>query len=179
MIRLSKNLVATLEVPAKNRVVILQKYESIFSEINIEIEKFNTLLAEECRISPLNASDSESCSVIANIPWDDQVWPHKDFPGVYILCAYHQSDTSRLGAYIGKASLKYIGHRLWAHLNPHRTTNIYRMNDLSGEPFIIEAIVAIGLRNPRMRVLASSLEESIIAGVREHVHLLNGTGNVA
>jgi hypothetical protein len=82
-----------------------------------------------------------------------------------------------LGAYIGKSSLNHIGSRLWAHLNPHRATDIYRMNDLSGEPFIIEAIAAIGLRDPRMRALASALEEFIIAGVRDRVHLLNGTGN--
>ena len=159
-------------------MLLLQRYENIFREINLDIEKFNVLLAEEFRIAPLNASNSESCSVIANIPWDDQMWQYKDLPGVYILCAHHQSDPSRLGTYIGKASLSNIGTRLWAHLNPHRATNIYRMSDPSGEPFIIEVIVAIGLRDPRMRALASALEEFIIAGVRKRVHLLNGTGNV-
>jgi hypothetical protein len=157
----------------------MQKYESILREINLEIEKFNVLLVEEFRIVSLNASDSESCYVIADVPWSDQVWPQNQlFPGVYILCARHQTDSKRLGAYIGKASLNHIGSRLWAHLYPHSATNIYLMYDLSGEPFIIEAIVAIGLRDSRMRALATALEEFIIAGVRERVHLLNGTGNV-
>ena len=157
--------------------MILQKYEPIFREINLDIEKFNALLAEEFRIAPLNATNSESCSVIASVPWDEQVWPYKDFPGVYILCAVHQDDPNRLGAYIGKASLSNIGYRLWAHLNPHRATDIYRTNDRSGEPFIIEAIVAIGLRDPRARALASALEKFIITGVKDRVHLLNRTGN--
>jgi hypothetical protein len=155
----------------------LHKYEAIFREINLDIERFNQLLAEEFRIAPLNASNSESYSVIANVPWDDQVWPCSDCPGVYILCAHHANDPNRLGAYIGKASLSNIGNRLWAHLNPHRADNIYRMNDLSGEPFIIEAVAAIGFRDPRTRALAPALEEFVISGVRERVHLLNGTGN--
>lgn len=155
----------------------LHKYEPIFREINLDIERFNQLLAEEFRIAPLNASNSESYSVIANVPWDDQVWPCSDCPGVYILCAHHANDPSQLGAYIGKASLSNIGNRLWTHLNQYRVDNIYRMNDLSGEPFIIEAVAAIGFRDPRTRALAPALEEFVIAGVRERVHLLNGTGN--
>ena len=155
----------------------LHKYEAIFREINLDIEEFNELLMEEFRIAPLNASNSESCSVIASVSWDDQVWPYKDLPGVYILCAHHESDPNRVGAYIGKASLSNMGYRLWAHLNPHRATDIYRMNDRSGEPFIIEAIVAIGFRDPRTTTLASALEEFIIASVRDRVHLLNATGN--
>ena len=160
------------------RVIMeLQKYESIFGEINLDIEKFNALLAHEFRIAPLNTCNTESCSVIANIRWDDQVWPYKDLPGVYILCAHQQSDPGRLGAYLGKASLTNIGNRLWAHLNPYRANDIYQMKDRSGKPFIIEAIVAIGFRDPRMKALASALEEFIIAGVRNRVYLLNGTGN--
>lgn len=156
----------------------LQKYEPIFSEINRDIDKFNALLVEEFRFAHLTASNSESCSIIANVPWNDQVWPYSGCPGVYILCAHSESDANRLGAYIGKASLTNIGNRLWAHLNPHRATNIYRMNDLAGDPFIIEAIAAIGFLDPRIRALASAMEEFIIAGVRDRVHLLNATGNI-
>lgn len=155
----------------------LERYEPIFREINLDIEKFNALLSEEFRIAPLNASNSESFSIIADVPWDDQVWPHHDCPGVYVLCARHENDPNRLGAYIGKASLSNIGNRVWAHLNPHRATNVYRMNNLSGESFIIEAVAAIGFRDPRTRALVSALEEFIIVGVRDRVHLLNGTGN--
>jgi hypothetical protein len=53
--------------------MILQKYENIFREINLDTEKFNALLAEEFRIAQLSASNSESCAVVANIAWNDQV----------------------------------------------------------------------------------------------------------
>jgi hypothetical protein len=157
--------------------MILPKYDEIFRELNSEIGEFNSLLAEDVKIPFLDSSNPESCSVIANIPWDSQVWPCKDFPGVYILCGCQESEPGRLGAYIGKASLSNIGNRLWSHLNPHRSTDIYKLNDASGVPFVIEAIVAIGLQDPRMRVLASALEEALITGVKYRIHLLNGTGN--
>ncbi|MGI8437434.1 MAG: GIY-YIG nuclease family protein [Chthoniobacterales bacterium] len=154
-----------------------QKLEPIFIEINHGIELFNSFLADEFRIAPLNASNSESFSIIANVPWDDQVWPHSDCPGVYVLCAHDENDPSRRGAYIGKASLSNIGNRVWAHLNPHRATNTYRINGFSGESFIIEAIAAIGLRDLRTRAFASALEEFIIASVRDRVYLLNRIAN--
>jgi hypothetical protein len=125
--------------------MILSKYENIFREINLAIEKFNTLLAEEFRIVPLSTSNSDSCAVlIKGVLWKDQdCLPDRNFPGVYILCAHRQSDPNSLGAYIGKSSVNHnISMRLSAHLKRPDTTGIYRMNDRAGEPFVIEAIVA-------------------------------------
>ena len=155
----------------------MQKYECILREINVEIEKFNTLLAEGLRIAPLNVSNPESCLVIAGVPFEEQAWPYSGSPGVYICCAHDQNDPTRLGAYIGKSS-RAIGFRVWHHLNPHRATKIYQMKDRSGQIFIIEAIVCVGLLEPRMKTFASALEEFIIAGVKGRVHLLNRSGNL-
>jgi hypothetical protein len=157
----------------------LQKYGPIFREINLEVERFNGLLAQEFRIEPLDFSNSESWSVIANVPWDDQVWPHANSPGVYFLCAHHEGDPSRLGVYVGKATLSKIGNRIWTHLTSHRSSGVFRMNNLAGETFIVEAIGALAFRDSRSTALASALEEFIITGVRDRVHLLNGTGNSA
>ena len=154
----------------------ITKYEPIFQEVNIDIQKFNLFLKDEFTIAPLDTSNPESCSVIANVPWDSQVWPGSGLPGVYILCAYQESRPDRLGAYIGKASLSNIGNRLWSHLNPYRSTGIYKRNDGSGEPFIIETIMAIAFRDLQMRPLVSALEEFVITGVQSRVHLLNSTG---
>jgi hypothetical protein len=119
-----------------------------------------------------------SCYVIANVPWKDQVWPsNQALPGVYVLFGHHQSDVARLGAYIGKSSLNHIGKRFYEWLRPHRATDVYLVHDRFGEPFVIEAIVAIGFRDPGMRAFASALEEFIIAGVRERIYLLNALGN--
>ena len=46
------------------------------------------------------------------------------------------------------------------------------MNDLSGQTFMLEAVVAVGIRDVRdwrMRCLVSALEEFIIDGVQEEV----------
>ena len=141
--------------------MVLKKYENIIREINLAIEKFNLLLAEEFRIAPLIGSNTESCAVLAKgVPWKDQeCLPDRLHPGVYILCAHRQSDPNSLGAYLGKSSVgNNISMRLSARLKQPDTTGIYKMTNRAGEPFFIETIVAIGLRNPRMRVLASALE---------------------
>lgn len=163
-------------IPSK--FIYITKFQDIFEEINHGIHAFNELLATDFKIPSLDPDDSKSCTVIANIPWDDQVWPDGDWPGVYLLCGCQENNPEIRGIYIGKSSLGKIGDRIWAHLNPHRSTEIYRMNDMSGESFIFEVIISIALQDPRMRSLASALEEHIIFAVRDNVHLLNGTGNV-
>ena len=155
----------------------MEKYETIFREINLKIDNFNALLVPDFRVAHLDSTNPESYSVIANVHWDDQVWPCGDLPGVYFLCAYQEGDPAQLGVYVGKASWGKIGGRIWRHLNPHRAANIYRMNNAVGKPYIIEAIATIGFRDLRMRSMASALEEFIIAGVRDRVHLLNAMGN--
>ncbi|MEP6671420.1 MAG: GIY-YIG nuclease family protein [Chthoniobacter sp.] len=158
----------------------IAKYENILSQINVDIDKFNNFLVEEFKIPHLQASNPEGVSVIANIPWDSHDWGRTfgGYPGVYLLCGYQETDPSRLGVYIGKASMgKNIGNRIWSHLQHHRSTAIYKANDSLGETFIIEAVAAIALYDPRMRALAPALEEFIICDVRDRVYLLNGVGN--
>ena len=157
----------------------ITKYQAIFSEINADIEKFNTLLAEEFKIPHLDGSNSDSVHFIANIPWDSlPEWTFGVYPGVYLLCGYKESDTNLLGAYIGKASLGAgIGNRIWFHLRQYGEIGDYKMKNSSGEAFIIEVIVAVALRDVRAKALAPALEEFLISGVRERVHLLNSVGN--
>ncbi len=155
-----------------------QKYETVLREINVEIEKFNALLVPEFRIAPLTTS-GQSWFVTVNVPSHKIAHPYNALPGVYVLCACRQSEPLSVGAYIGKSSGARVamGWRLDAHFRPGKTTNMYTMADPRGEPFLIEAISAIGFRDPRMRSFASALEEFIVAGVKDRVHLLNRTGN--
>lgn len=160
--------------------MIPDKYENVLHEINVEIEKFNLFLVEEFRIAPLNGSNIKSGAVFEKgVPWKDQeCLPDRLHPGVYILCAYRQSDPSKLGAYIGKSSVnRDISSRLSAHLKRHSADGVYQDKDKLGELYIYEAVVVIGFHNHEMRALAPALEEFIIAGVRERIHLLNSIGN--
>jgi len=159
----------------------LKKYEPIFSEINAEIDRFNGLLAEPFRIPPIKASNSEEVAVIANVPWDDQTWGQTFgvYPGVYLLFGYQENAPLRLGLRVGKASFgESIGKRLWRHLRYQEPSGIHRICDRFGEPFIIEAIIVVALRNPQTIPLAVALEEALIHGLRERVYLLNKVGNL-
>lgn len=156
----------------------MQKYQIILGEINHEVDEFNLLLKDEFRIPHLSTSGESWFSVI-NLPYAKIAHPYNHFPGVYVLCASHESDPFRVAAYIGKSSGTKVamGWRLDSHFHPGKATNIYRMADPLGEPFIIEAICAIGLRDAKMRTFASALEEFIIDGVKGRVHLLNRSRN--
>jgi hypothetical protein len=156
----------------------MEKYESMLREINLEIEKFNSLLAEGFKVSPLNASDPKSSRVITDVPFATVGLNSVNIsPGVYALCCYRQSDSSRVGAYIGKSSSR-MGSRIIPHLRPNSPTGSkYQRKDRSGELFVIEAFVAT-LLSDQMRTFASALEEFIIAGVGARVHLLNRIGSL-
>lgn len=155
------------------------KYKDIFRDINAEIERFNSLLAQ-FRFDLLDAS---SRLIVAERPWKELnlgKCPYGDGPGLYVLCAYQKDNPTRFAAYIGKASIGNgtIGNEIYSKLknSPQKEQGIYTMNDLSGRTFIIEAVVAIGVRERRMRALASALEEFVIAEVQGRIPLLNGTG---
>lgn len=156
----------------------MQKYQTILNEINREIDGFNLLLKAEFKIPELGIS-GESWFPVTNLPFAKISHPYNRFPGVYILCACHEKNPLRVGAYIGKSSGTRVamGWRLDNHFRPGKVTNIHRMPDPYGEQFIIEAISAIGIRQPNMRTFASALEEFIIDGVKGRIHLLNRSRN--
>ena len=157
----------------------MTKYTSILNEINSAIQSFNRILAPEYKLATIDLADPKSCSSIVSVAWDDQFWPHKDGPGVYLLFGYREAepDAQKLGLYVGKSSLGHIGTRLYSWLHPHRPSGIYRVNDQTGDPYVIEFISAIPLPDRRLGSLASAIEEHIIATVRGDVYLLNAVGN--
>ena len=158
----------------------ITKYHSISRQINAEIERFNALLAK-FKFSMLDASSPGSCLVVANNPWKSLnlgLCPSGDCPGVYVLCACQKDNPTSLAAYVGKASGQNISREVGQKLgsSPQRAEGIYTMSGRSGQTFIIEVVVAVGVREAPMRFLASALEEFIIDGVQGRINLLNGTG---
>jgi hypothetical protein len=147
------------------------RYASVLSDLNYGISQFNAFLAIDHHL-PLISSDNPATFTSAlDKPWGQQNWPSKDNPGVYVLCGHDEMDELQLGAYIGKASQQFMGHRLYAHLNPYRQSGIYKRGR-----FVIDAILAIPISNHDARSIAAALEEFLIARGLSGVTLLNAVG---
>ena len=154
------------------------KYQPLTQEINACIEVYNSFLLPEFRVGAVELEDANSSLRVEGIPWDKLWWPaDQALPGVYVLLGYHSADPKQLGCYIGKASLGNVGRRLYKHLRPFGTTGRYSMNDRKSEPFVIELLSIIGIRNEQMSPFACALEEFLIVNVGKRIHLFNRAGN--
>lgn len=154
---------------------ILEKYAHLVSEVNKHVSDFNEFLAPQHRLRFIDARDSRTFSVIADTPRDSQSWPSSGYAGMYVFGAYDEQNPSRLGAYIGKASLRNMGNRIWARLNPGRGTETYTMQS-GPDIFRIEVIMAVPITSPTMRSMACALEEHVIKHGLEDIYLLNAIG---
>lgn len=150
---------------------VVDKYENIISELNCGISEFNAFLASDHQLPLISSNNPATFTSALDQPWGQQGWPSKDNPGVYVLCGYHEKNIHQLGAYIGKASQRFIGRRLYAHLNPFRAAGIYRRGQ-----FIIDAILAVPISIHGARSIAAALEEFLIARGVPGVTMLNTVG---
>lgn len=157
----------------------IERYSSLIHQLNTHIDSFNGFLAEGHKLKKIAAEDPSTFSEILEQPWAEQHWPSKDDAGVYVLCGRHETDISRVGAYVGKASLKNIGYRLWSHLTRYRKTGIYKFGGDSSESFIVEAILAVPITAPTTRAIASALEEHILVSGLQGIQLFNTVGRRA
>lgn len=150
------------------------RYADIIRAINDGIDSFNAFIAPSYVFSPISTNDPQTYTDSLDEEWGFQGWPSKDHFGVYVLCCESEKD-GRVGVYIGKASLKVMGHRIYHHLNPHRASGRY-IRVHNGETFLIEAILASPVKDNMARCLASALEEHIIARGISNAVLLNTVG---
>jgi hypothetical protein len=158
-----------------------EKYGEIINEINHGICDFSTLLADEYELKSISVSDPSTYTELIDSGIESQwtkYWPNKESYGVYFLLGISESDNTKMGLYIGKASLKKMGHRLYSHLNPHKKTGRFKRS-YREETFIIEAVCSIPMPTNETRYLASALEEYLITkGLKSNnAILLNSIGN--
>lgn len=159
-------------------MTIPEKYADVIDQLNAHIQVFNTFLAPGHQLIGISADDPATFADIANRRATGDLWPSKDRVGVYVLCGCHEVDASRLGVYIGKASVgsKRIGHRLWSHLTRFRAGEHYRMAGRSKEPFILEALLAIPVGTTTSPSIAAALEEHLIAKGLAGISMINTVG---
>ncbi len=159
-------------------MTIPEKYTIVIDQINAHIQAFNAFLAPEHKLIGISVDDPSMFANIAQRKATGNLWPSKDSVGVYILCGHHENDATRLGIYIGKASVgdKRIGHRLWSHLVRFRVGDNYRMIGRSKEPYILEALLAIPIAPATSPSIAAALEEHLIAQGLVGISIINTVG---
>lgn len=153
-----------------------EKYAGVIFRMNEVIARFNSFLTPTAHFRPVNPEDDETFSDVAGISWDDHRWPSKDTFGVYLLFGSLGSG-ERFAVYVGKASQKVIGHRIWHHLHPQRPSGTFFVPKSWNDPFPLEMILAIPVAADAPAGLASALEEFILQHGIEGVEFSNSTGN--
>lgn len=158
----------------------MKKYITIVESINSAIQKFNKYVDKQFLVPILMIEQLDNKSLfldIAKTSWDDQRWPNSNKSGVYFIFGYKKEQDNEIGVYVGKASMSSkIGNRLYAHLNPHRKNEYYKMNDSKGCEFFLEFVSSIDLEQTPF--FSPALEEYLISELnRSSVYLLNAAGN--
>ncbi|NCT68769.1 MAG: hypothetical protein GXC76_14180 [Rhodanobacteraceae bacterium] len=151
------------------------RYAEVIESINESIRSFNSLLNESMQFRVISPGDPLTYSDSMKNGWGAQGWPSKDSPGIYALCCAEMQNKSNVAVYIGKASMRVMGHRMYSHLNPFRDKGVY-LRKHGGKDFEIEAMLASPVQTAGAGCLASALEEYVIARGVSGALLLNSTG---
>lgn len=153
----------------------LNEFSHVIDELNTGIICFNSFLSQNNQLKQICMTDPDTYTDAMDKPWGKQRWPSKDSYGVYFLLGKSEGENTRIGVYVGKASLKQMGHRMWSHLKPYRDTGVYK-KAYRNEQFIIEAMCAVPMPSDNMGCLASALEEFLITRGLTTANLLNSVG---
>lgn len=159
----------------------MDKYLPLIQSINNGLNKFSTYLSDKYSINPFSEKieNDRNFIDITKVNWDAYQFPNSDCAGVYFLFASLESDSNKLGLYIGKASHKsLIGFRMYSHLyQPLRHQRKYLLKDKSGETYNAELISSIGMKE--IYFMAPALEEFLIYHMQdEGHHILNSVGKI-
>lgn len=151
---------------------VYDKYVDLVDWINVCIEQFNRFLSEEASLSHVSVQDPATFSSDFDLEWNSQHWPSKDDYGVYFL---YGTDGDSQGVYVGKASQKYIGFRVYSHLNRinrDRVPGEYIWS-AHGHNYNISAMIAVPFKVPS---LATAFEEFVIGQGHNRIALINKVG---
>lgn len=160
-----------------------REYLENIKVINNSIEDFNKLLNPNNHVPNINIDkleDETYCTSLMNKSWEELRFPlSAEKKGIYFIFGYNPEEKTKYVTYIGKASnpTSTIGKRLHSHLLKYKNHNSYLMNDAVGNPHILEYVLGVELESVGLNLLSSSLEEYLIQNVRDHIKLLNATGN--
>ena len=120
---------------------VVERYAPVVFAVNERITEFNRFLAPECAFPLISANNSATYSDAMENEWGLQDWPSKELPGVYMFCCRLEGEEDGLALYIGKASMREMGFRMYHHLHPHRANKVYRRH-FRGKDFVVEAMLA-------------------------------------
>ena len=158
-----------------NKPLVVSRYADIIKYLNVRISEFNKMLHSDHVLPHISVENPDTYTDAMDAEWGAQGWPSKEKRGVYVFCCSNEDSPEKLGVYIGKASMREMGHRMYHHLKPFRETGVYKRK-LLNESYIVEAMLAVPLAFDSAGCLASSLEEFLIAGGIPNTVLMNSIG---
>lgn len=159
---------------------MLPRYLSDVAAINRGLSSFNRFLSPAHQVPTLNFETmvaQQHCVRIVHGDWNAFRFPNSTKRGVYFILGYEQGTPDKNGLYIGKASCdSAIGVRLYRWLTGCRNRTHFVKKGNRGEIYILEYMVSVDLDSVGIPFIAPSLEEFLIAEIKDEVNLLNGVG---
>lgn len=145
----------------------------MIAEINERVIKFNDFLATEHRFKLISAIDPTTFAPIPWPTWDLKVIPSNFTACVYVLGAHDTNDSSRRGAYVGRASLNSIRHGIRRFLSS-RNADSLSVVQIGSSTFCFDVLLVVPVLSGNMRSMACALQEDIIKWNLKSVELFNG-----
>lgn len=155
-----------------------QKYSPLIQKINASIQDFNAYLSPALGITPPDdkvVQEDSQFLYLYSQHWSSLPIPNATQRGVYFIFGNSLANRNKLSLYVGKASFNSnFGKGLHTCLARHRNEDLYTMNDQGGHMHKLNYVLSLPMEAGDQYLFAASLQEHLLASLKDEVHLLNG-----
>jgi hypothetical protein len=151
---------------------VIDKYAPLVSVVNHHVADFNQFLVPDHWLKLVDPTDPATFCVVANMPWNSR-WPGSGYAGIYVFGACDEKNSSRVAAYVGRASFRNIEHNVQSHVSVRDSAEFCTMQS-GPDTFRIEVLMVVRITTPTMRSMACALEEHVIKHGLDGIYQLNG-----
>lgn len=151
---------------------VIEKYVPLIEAVNRYVAHFNEFLMPDHRLRVVDPADSNTFSIVADTPWNSR-WPGSGYTGVFVFGLCDEKNSSRIAAYVGRASFRNLEHNILPHIHRRHGDRVYAMQSGS-DMFHIEVLMVVRITSGWMRSMACALEEHIVKLGLNGIHVVNG-----